>query len=114
MSNHEQPAPSLPTSVVRNTVGRGKEPTLPDREALSESEDSEGGHWKSTSKRKKSSREEDDLSQLWVCEEIDPFTPRIRYFDFPKARMPSHIKTYDGSEDPKDHLKIFQAAAKIE
>ncbi|GJU70418.1 reverse transcriptase domain-containing protein [Tanacetum coccineum] len=28
--------------------------------------------------------------------------------------MPSHIKTYDGSEDPEDHLKIFQAAAKIE
>ncbi|GKC66406.1 hypothetical protein Tco_1099004 [Tanacetum coccineum] len=28
--------------------------------------------------------------------------------------MPSHIKTYDGSEDPEDHLKKFQAAAKIE
>ncbi|GJX90906.1 reverse transcriptase domain-containing protein [Tanacetum coccineum] len=28
--------------------------------------------------------------------------------------MPSHIKTYDESEDPEDHLKIFQAAAKIE
>ncbi|GJS40453.1 reverse transcriptase domain-containing protein [Tanacetum coccineum] len=26
--------------------------------------------------------------------------------------MPSHIKTYDGSEDPEDHLKIFQTAAK--
>ncbi|GJY31072.1 reverse transcriptase domain-containing protein [Tanacetum coccineum] len=35
------------------------------------------------------------------------------YFDLPKRiRMPSHVKTYDGSEDPKDHLKIFQAAAK--
>ncbi|GJY76748.1 reverse transcriptase domain-containing protein [Tanacetum coccineum] len=44
----------------------------------------------------------------------NPFTPRIRYFDFPKARMPSHIKTYDGSEDPEDHLKIFQSAAKTE
>nr|GEV26639.1 reverse transcriptase domain-containing protein [Tanacetum cinerariifolium] len=42
------------------------------------------------------------------------FTPRIRYFDFQKARMPSHIKTYDRSEDPEDHLKIFQAAAKTE
>ncbi|GJR55098.1 reverse transcriptase domain-containing protein [Tanacetum coccineum] len=83
-------------------------------EALSESEDSEGGHWKSRSKKKKSCREEDDLSQPWVCEEVDPFTPRIRYFDFPKTRMPSHIKTYDGSEDPEDHLKIFQAAAKTE
>nr|GEW80461.1 hypothetical protein [Tanacetum cinerariifolium] len=65
-------------------------------EALSESEDSGGGHWKSRTKKKKSSGEEDDLSQPWVCEETDPFTPRIHYFDFPKTRMPSHIKTYDG------------------
>ncbi|GJR51152.1 hypothetical protein Tco_1401673 [Tanacetum coccineum] len=28
--------------------------------------------------------------------------------------MPSHIKTYDGSEDLEDHLKIFQAAGKTE
>ncbi|GKC28663.1 reverse transcriptase domain-containing protein [Tanacetum coccineum] len=83
-------------------------------EALSESEDSEGGHWKSRSKKKKSHREEDDLPQPWVCEKVDPFIPRIRYFDFLKTRMPSHIKTYDGSEDPRDHLKIFQAAAKTE
>ncbi|GJZ63785.1 reverse transcriptase domain-containing protein [Tanacetum coccineum] len=83
-------------------------------EALSESENSEGGHWKSRSKMKKSCREYDDLSQPWVCEKVDPFTPRIRYFDFPKTRMPSHIKTYDESEDPEDHLKIFQAAAKTE
>ncbi|GKE25310.1 hypothetical protein Tco_1436822 [Tanacetum coccineum] len=46
---------------------------------------------------------------------MDPFTPRIRYFDFPKkTRMPSNVKTYDGSEDPEDHLKFFQAAAKVE
>nr|GEV93773.1 reverse transcriptase domain-containing protein [Tanacetum cinerariifolium] len=83
-------------------------------EVLSESEDSEGGHWKSRSKRNKSSREEDDLSQPWVCKEIDPFTSRIRYFDFPNTRMPSHIMTYDRSEDPEDHLKIFQAATKTE
>ncbi|GJW21950.1 reverse transcriptase domain-containing protein [Tanacetum coccineum] len=83
-------------------------------EALSKSEDSRGRHWKLRSKKKKSNREEEDLSQPWVCEEIDPFTPRICYFDFPKTRMPSHIKTYDGSEDPEDHLKIFQAAAKTE
>ncbi|GJV52529.1 hypothetical protein Tco_1448270 [Tanacetum coccineum] len=83
-------------------------------EDLSESEDSKGRHWKSRSKKKKSHREEDDLSQPWVCGEVDPFTPRIRYFDFPKTRMPNHIKTYDGSKDPKDHLKIFQAAAKTE
>nr|GEY24223.1 hypothetical protein [Tanacetum cinerariifolium] len=49
-----------------------------------------------------------------LSEKTYHFTPRIRYFDFPKARMPSHIKTYDTSEDSKDHLKIFQAAAKTE
>ncbi|GJR64580.1 hypothetical protein Tco_0010645 [Tanacetum coccineum] len=59
--------------------------------------------------------EDEDLSQPWVCEETDPFTPRIRYFNLPKRiRMPSHVKTYDRSEDPKDHLKIFQAATKVE
>ncbi|GJU80578.1 hypothetical protein Tco_1282943 [Tanacetum coccineum] len=83
-------------------------------EALSEGDDSAEGHWKPRSKRLKSSVEEDDLSQPWVCEETDPFTPRIWYFDFPKTQMPSHIKTYDGSKDPKDHLKIFQATAKTE
>nr|GEZ35684.1 reverse transcriptase domain-containing protein [Tanacetum cinerariifolium] len=31
-----------------------------------------------------------------------------------RACMPSHVKTYDGSEDPEDQLKIFQAAAKVE
>nr|GEW44057.1 hypothetical protein [Tanacetum cinerariifolium] len=79
--------------------------------AVSESEGSAGGHWKSKPKKQKSSVEE-DLSQPWVCEESDLFTPQIHYIDFSKARMPSHIKTYDGSEDPKDYLKIFQAAAK--
>ncbi|GJT93012.1 reverse transcriptase domain-containing protein [Tanacetum coccineum] len=33
---------------------------------------------------------------------------------FQKTRMPSHIKTYDGSEYLKHHLKIFRAAAKTE
>nr|GEX29980.1 reverse transcriptase domain-containing protein [Tanacetum cinerariifolium] len=48
------------------------------REALSEGKDRARGHWKSRSKRQKSSVEEDDLSQPWVCEETNPFTPRIR------------------------------------
>ncbi|GKC08860.1 hypothetical protein Tco_1000470 [Tanacetum coccineum] len=71
-------------------------------EPLSESEDNGGGHWMSRSKRQKASIEEDDLSQQWVCEETDSFTPRIRYFDFPKkTQMPSNVKTYDGSDDPE-------------
>ncbi|GKC77432.1 hypothetical protein Tco_1128206 [Tanacetum coccineum] len=92
--------------------------------SFSKSGDSRGGHWKSRSKKQKSSIEEDDLSQPWVCQETGPFTPRIqtgpftpriRYFNFPKkTRMPSNVKTYDGSEDLEDHLKIFQAAANVE
>ncbi|GKA46143.1 reverse transcriptase domain-containing protein [Tanacetum coccineum] len=111
--------------VFKRLGGRGKSVSTPSdnhnqrsysryTKALSESEDSGGRHWKSRSNKKKSNGKDDDLFQSWVCEEISPFTPRIRYFDFPKTRMPSHIKTYDGSEDPEDHLKIFQAAAKIE
>ncbi|GJY64399.1 reverse transcriptase domain-containing protein [Tanacetum coccineum] len=60
------------------------------------------------------SESEDDLSQPWTCEERNPFTPRIRHFSLPRTRMPSHVKTYDGSGDPEDHLKLFQSAAKTE
>ncbi|GKB60808.1 reverse transcriptase domain-containing protein [Tanacetum coccineum] len=80
----------------------------------SESEDSEDGHWKSKSRRHRSSTYEDDLSQPWTCEERNPFTPRIRHFSLPRTRMPNHVKTYDGSGDPEDHLKLFQSAAKTE
>ncbi|GJX22672.1 reverse transcriptase domain-containing protein [Tanacetum coccineum] len=80
----------------------------------SESEDSEGGHWKSKSRRHRSNTYEDDLSQPWTCEERNPFTPRIRHFSLPRTRMPNHVKTYDGSGDPEDHLKLFQSAAKTE
>ncbi|GKE68182.1 hypothetical protein Tco_1526254 [Tanacetum coccineum] len=78
----------------------------------SESEVSEGGHWKSKSRRQRSNTYEDDLSQPWTCEERNPFTLRIRHFSLPRTRMPSHVKTYDGSGDPEDHLKLFQSAAK--
>ncbi|GKC40332.1 reverse transcriptase domain-containing protein [Tanacetum coccineum] len=60
-------------------------------------------------------REEGCQKARTVCEETDPFTPCIRYFDLPKRIcMPSHVKTYDGSEDPENHLKIFQAASKFD
>ncbi|GJX57362.1 hypothetical protein Tco_0287259 [Tanacetum coccineum] len=77
-------------------------------------QDSEGGHWKSKPRRHRLSTYEDDLSQPWTCKERNPFTPRIRHFSLPRTRMPSHVKTYDGSGDPEDHLKLFQSAAKTE
>ncbi|GJX74604.1 reverse transcriptase domain-containing protein [Tanacetum coccineum] len=58
--------------------------------------------------------DEDDLAEPWTCEDVDLFTPRIRNFKSSrKTRMPNNVKTYDGTGDPKDHLKIFQAAAQV-
>ncbi|GJY51307.1 hypothetical protein Tco_0442154 [Tanacetum coccineum] len=113
MSRSPEPNPSIFSRIRRErSEKRYHEGTSSRRtEPLSESEHSGGGHGKSRSKKKKSSIEEDDLSQPWVYQETDPFTPRIRYFDFPKkTRMPSNVKTYDGSDYPEDHLKFFQAA----
>nr|GEU90707.1 hypothetical protein [Tanacetum cinerariifolium] len=66
---------------------------------------------KTRAKRRKPADEE-DLSVPWTCEDVDLFTPRIRNFKSSrKTRMPNNVKTYDGTGDPEDHLKIFQAAA---
>ncbi|GJR23753.1 reverse transcriptase domain-containing protein [Tanacetum coccineum] len=112
-SRSPRPSPSV-FSRIRRERSRSPRQKLREKEGgVIKSEDNGGGHWISRSKKKRSSKKDDDLSQPWVCEEINPFTPRIRYFDFPKTRMPSHIKTYDENEDLEDHL-IFQAAAKIE
>ncbi|GJT56388.1 reverse transcriptase domain-containing protein [Tanacetum coccineum] len=79
-----------------------------------ESGTSDEGHWNSKSKRHKPT-DEDDLVVPWSCEEVDPFTPRIRNFkSLRKTRMPNNVKTYDGTGDPKDHVKKFQAAAQVE
>ncbi|GJZ23612.1 reverse transcriptase domain-containing protein [Tanacetum coccineum] len=76
--------------------------------------DTNGGHWKSRTKRRKLT-DEDYMAEPWTCEDVDPFTPRIRNFKSSrKTRMPNNVKTYDGTGDPEDHLKIFQAAAKVE
>ncbi|GJW21979.1 hypothetical protein Tco_0032601 [Tanacetum coccineum] len=70
----------------------------------SESSTSDTGHWKSRDKRRKML--EEDLAVPWSCEDVDPFTPRIRNFrSSRKTRMPNNMKTYDGSGDPEDHLK---------
>nr|GEV98613.1 reverse transcriptase domain-containing protein [Tanacetum cinerariifolium] len=81
---------------------------------VSESGSSDGGYWKSKSKRHKPT-DEDDLTMPWMCKEVDPFIPRIRNFkSLRKTRMPINVKTYDGTGDPEDHVKNFQAAAQVE
>ncbi|GKG10072.1 hypothetical protein Tco_0338818, partial [Tanacetum coccineum] len=72
----------------------------------SESEDSEGGHWKSKSRRQKSNTYEDDLYQPWTCEERNPFTLRIRHFSLPRTRMPSHVKTYDAEAEIQERQSL--------
>nr|GEW59059.1 hypothetical protein [Tanacetum cinerariifolium] len=80
----------------------------------SKSSTSDRGHWKSRAKRRKPADEE-DLSIPWTCEEVDSFTPRIHNFkSSQKTRLPNNVKTYDGTRDPKGHMKIFQAAAQVE
>nr|GEW06565.1 hypothetical protein [Tanacetum cinerariifolium] len=58
--------------------------------SVSKSDSSDGRHWKSKLKRHKPT-DEDALTMPWMCEE-----------------------TYDGTGDPEDHVKIFQAAAQVE
>ncbi|GJV09101.1 hypothetical protein Tco_1346757 [Tanacetum coccineum] len=92
---------------------RGRESESP-LSRISESGISDGGHWKSKSKRHKPT-DEDDLEVPWSCEEVDPFTPRIRNFkSSQKTQMPNSVKTYDGTGDPEDHIKKFHAAAQVE
>nr|GEV39818.1 reverse transcriptase domain-containing protein [Tanacetum cinerariifolium] len=43
------------------------------------------------------------------------FIHRIRNFKSSRrTRMPNNVKTYDGTGDPEDHVKIFQVAAQVE
>ncbi|GJY11871.1 reverse transcriptase domain-containing protein, partial [Tanacetum coccineum] len=57
------------------------------------------------------SLDEEDLAVPWTCEEVDPFTPRIRNF---KSSRKTRMPTYDGTGDPEDYVKKFQAAAQVE
>nr|GEZ75776.1 reverse transcriptase domain-containing protein [Tanacetum cinerariifolium] len=92
-----------------NTKRRDMSPSS----SVSRSNPSEEKHRKSKSKRHKPA--EDDLTKPWTCEEVNPFTPRIRNFESSrKTRMPNNIKTYDGTGDPEGHEKVFQAAAQVE
>ncbi|GJT40654.1 hypothetical protein Tco_0940519 [Tanacetum coccineum] len=82
------------------------------RKITLKSEDSEGDTGNLNHKGRSPVSKMTISPNLWYVPRLDPFTSRIRHFDFPKTQMPSHVKTYNGSEDPEDHLKIFQASAK--
>nr|GEV67863.1 reverse transcriptase domain-containing protein [Tanacetum cinerariifolium] len=82
--------------------------------SVSRSDSSDRKYRRSKSKRHKST-DEDDLTRPWMCEEEDPFTPRICNFESSRrTQMPNNVKTYDGTGDLEDHVKVFQAAAQVE
>nr|GEW25833.1 reverse transcriptase domain-containing protein [Tanacetum cinerariifolium] len=65
--------------------------------SVSKSDSSDGRYRKSKSKRHKST-DEDDLTRPWMCEEEDPFTPRIQFHN---------IKQKD-EETIKDFMEQFK------
>nr|GEZ67776.1 reverse transcriptase domain-containing protein [Tanacetum cinerariifolium] len=81
------------------------------RRSLSESPSSSNSK---DSRRKRRKREDEDMCRPWRRQKVDAFTWRISDFSEDKRRrMPANVKTYDGTGDPDDHLKIFESAATI-
>lgn len=71
----------------------------------SDNEDRETGYWKSKNRRRY--EEDEDISLPCRLQKVDTFTRRISDFsDNRRRRMPANVKTYDGTGDPDDHLKI--------
>ena len=60
-------------------------------------------------------RPDADLAKPYKPSNLSCFSQQIADYDFEtKIKMPPHIKTYDGTEDPEDHLQVFTGAARIE
>nr|GEX81501.1 reverse transcriptase domain-containing protein [Tanacetum cinerariifolium] len=122
---HQNPQKHMVPTAVLTERERSRSPIRRERSRSPKKRAKEGGVFKRLGSRGKSVSARldsyDQHSHSRYTEAISeseenrvPSTPQICYFDFPKTRMPSLIKTYNGSEDPEDHLKIFQAAAKTE
>ena len=54
---------------------------------------------------------DEDLGKPFKELSHSPLTRRLLEFSAPEHKMPSHIKLYDGSTDPEDHLSRFSGAA---
>ncbi|XP_022014684.1 uncharacterized protein LOC110914181 [Helianthus annuus] len=60
-------------------------------------------------------RAEEDLAKPYKPSNLSGFSQQIVDYDFQtRIKMPSHIRTYDGTEDPENHLQIFTGTARIE
>ena len=54
---------------------------------------------------------DEDLGKPFKEIANSPLSRRLLEFSAPEHKMPSHIKLYDGSSDPEDHLTRFSGAA---
>ncbi|GKF04761.1 reverse transcriptase domain-containing protein, partial [Tanacetum coccineum] len=98
LGQRRSPSESPPSSDFEDSRRKRRRRVSSSSEDSSDNEDAETGHWKSKNKYRG-----------------DEFTRRISDFsEDKKRRMPANVKTYDGTGDPDDHLKIFGAAATIE
>ncbi|GJV55785.1 reverse transcriptase domain-containing protein [Tanacetum coccineum] len=111
LGQRRSPNESPPSSDSEDSRRKRRRRVSSSSEDSSDNEDAETGHWKSKNKY----REDEDMSRPWRRQKVDAFTRRISDFsEDKKRRMPANVKTYDGTGDPDDHLKIFESAATIE
>ncbi|GJS47936.1 reverse transcriptase domain-containing protein [Tanacetum coccineum] len=113
LGQRRSPSESPPSSDSEDSRRKRRRRVSSSSEDSSDNEDAETGHWKS--KNKYRGDEDEDMSRPWRRQKVDAFTRRISDFsEDKKRRMPANVKTYDGTGDPDDHLKIFESAATIE
>ncbi|GJU81826.1 hypothetical protein Tco_1284191 [Tanacetum coccineum] len=113
LGQRRSPSESPPSSDSEDSRRKRRRRISSSSEDTSDNEDAETGHWKS--KNKYRGDEDEDMSRPWRRQKVDAFTRRISDFsEDKKRRMPANVKTYDGTGDPDDHLKIFESAATIE
>nr|GEY44924.1 reverse transcriptase domain-containing protein [Tanacetum cinerariifolium] len=56
----------------------------------------------------------DNESPLSSVSKSDSSDERYQKSKLKRTRMPNNVKTYDGTGDPEDHVKIFQATTQVE
>ncbi|GJY39759.1 reverse transcriptase domain-containing protein [Tanacetum coccineum] len=113
LGQRRSPSESPPSSDSEDSRRKRRRRVSSSSEDTSDNEDAETGHWKSKNKYRED--EDEDMSRPWRRQKVDAFTRRISDFsEDKKRRMPANVKTYDGTGDPDDHLKIFESAATIE
>ncbi|GJS88455.1 reverse transcriptase domain-containing protein [Tanacetum coccineum] len=113
LGQRRSPSDSPPSSDSEDSRRKRRRRVSSSSEDSSDNEDGETGHWKSKNKYRED--EDEDMSRPWRRQKVNAFTRRISDFsEDKKRRMPANVKTYDGTSDPDDHLKIFESAATIE